>query len=206
MKHPSLEAWPRPTSKTSGATKVRNEGYVPGILLGHKQPAVTLKVKAGDLTRVLKEGGSSAIVDLSLDGAKEFAMVREFNRDPVSRRIIHIDLQRVSMDEVIESPVAVVVTGEPATEYSDYIVTMEVTTVRVKAKPDAIPHRIEVDAAALQPAQPLTAADLPLPEGVVIAEDPEFIIAVLAAPSVTVASDEAAPEEPISNEEEVPEE
>lgn len=206
MKHPSLEAWPRPTSKTSGATRVRNEGYVPGILLGHKQPAVTLKVKSGDLTRVLKEGGSSAIVDLSIDGKSEFAIVREFTRDPVSRHIIHLDLQRVSMDEVIESPVAVVVTGEPPTEFSDYIVTMEVTSVRVKAKPDAIPVRIEVDAAELQPAQPLTAGDLPLPEGVEIAEEPDFIIAVLAAPSVTVASDEAAPDEAVSNEAEVPEE
>lgn len=206
MKHPSLEAWPRPTSKTSGATKVRNEGYVPGILLGHKQPAVTLKVKTGDLTRVLKEGGSSAVVDLSIDGKQEFALVREFTRDPVSRRIIHVDLQRISMDEVIEAPVAVAVVGEPATEYSDYIVTMEVTTVRVKAKPDAIPVRIEVDASALEPALPLTASDLPLPEGVEIAEEPEFIIAVLVAPSVTVESDEAAPDEAISNEAEVPEE
>ena len=95
MKHPSLEAWPRPTSKTSGATKVRNEGFIPGILLGHKEPALTLKVKSGDMTRVLKQGGSSAIVDLSIDGRQEFAMVREFTRDPVSRRIIHVDFQRV---------------------------------------------------------------------------------------------------------------
>lgn len=206
MKHPSLEAWPRPTSKTRGATKVRNEGFVPGILLGHKQPAVTLKVKSGDLTRVLKEGGSSAIVDLSIEGAKEFAIVREFTRDPVSRRIIHIDLHRVSMDEVIETHVPVVVTGEPPTEFSDYIVTMEVTSVRVKAKPNAIPPRIEVDAANLQPAVPLTAAQLPLPEGVQMAEDPEFIIAVLSAPSVTAAADEAAPEEAVSAEAAIPEE
>jgi large subunit ribosomal protein L25 len=203
MTHPSLEAWARPTSKTSGATKVRNEGYIPGILLGHKEPAVTLKVKSGDMTRVLKAGGSSAIVDLSIDGRKEFAMVREFTRDPVSRRIIHVDFQRVSMNEIIESPVQVVVAGEPASEYSDYIVTMEVTSVRVKAVPDAIPHRIEVDAASLQPTQPLTAADLPLPEGVQMAEDPAFIIAVLAPPSVTVAADEAAPaEEPAAAAEE----
>jgi len=205
MKHPSLEAWHRPTSKTSGATRVRNEGFVPAILLGHKQPAVTLKIKSGDLTRVLKQGGSSAIVDLTIEGQQEFAMVREFTRHPVSRRILHVDFQRVSMNEIIEAPVAVTITGEPATEFSDYIVTMEVTSVRIKALPDNIPTHIEVDAAVLQPAAPLTAADLPLPEGVEMAEDPEFIIAVLAPPSVTTTSDEAAPEEVLTNEEEVPE-
>jgi large subunit ribosomal protein L25 len=191
MKHPSLEAWPRPTSKTSGATKVRNEGFIPGILLGHKEPALTLKVKSGDMTRVLKQGGSSAIVDLSIDGRQEFAMVREFTRDPVSRRIIHVDFQRVSMTEVIESPVQIVVTGEPTTEFSDYIVTMEVTTVRVRALMDSIPARIEVDAATMDPAVPLQASDLQLPEGVEMAEDPEFIIAVLTPPSVNVEADEA---------------
>lgn len=201
MKHSVLEALPRTPSGTGGARKVRAEGYIPGILLGHKLPAVTLQVKSSDVFRVLKKSGPNALLDLSLEGEKTFAMIREFTRHPVSRAITHVDFMRVAADEPIEAPVPVVVTGEPAIEYSDYVVTLELNTVRVKSLPDALPQRIEVDAATLEPGSPVYASDLVMPEGVEMTEDPTMLIVLLAAPTLQVeeteeTETEVAPAEP----------
>jgi len=206
MKHITLEAWPRQTSKTSGAHKVRKEGYIPSILLGHHEPAVTLKVKSGDMTRVLKQGGPNALLDLSVEGQSTFAMIREFIRHPVTRAITHVDFMRVAANEPIEAPVQVVITGEPSIEYSGFVVNQELASVRVKALPDSLPQRFEVDASTLQAGHPLHVGDLQLPEGVEMMEDQSHIVAVLTPPTVHREEVEVEAAEPEAAEAEAPEE
>lgn len=184
MKRIQLEAASRETSRTSGARRVRAAGYIPGILLGHRQSAVTLKVKSGDMTRVLRQGGPNALLNLSVDGQDNFAMIREFVRHPVTRNIIHVDFMRVAADEPIEAPVPVVITGEPSLEFAGFIVNQELASVRLKALPDSLPKSIIVEAESLQAGHPLHASDLALPEGVELVEDPTYIVAVLTPPSI----------------------
>lgn len=181
MKHNSLEAWPRPTSRTSGASQVRREGFIPAIVLGRHQPAVTLKIKNGDLIRVLKASGPNALIDLSLEGQNTLVMIREFTRHPVSRRILHVDFQRVDASEPVEVAVSVVITGEPTGDYTGYLVTQEVSSLPVRALPGAVPQNVTVDATLLRPTHPLVAREIVLPEGVTLAGDPEQAVAGLAA-------------------------
>ena len=174
---------------------MRADGYIPGILLGHHEPAVTLKVKMSDMFRVLKNAGPNALLDLNMEGSSTFAMIREYTRHPVSRAITHVDFMRVAANEAIEAPVPIVIVGETVIEYADYVVTQELNNVRVKALPDALPKRIEVDASTLQPGHPLHASDLVMPEGVEMTEDPTMVVVNLAAPKMqrdTVEDDAAA--------------
>jgi large subunit ribosomal protein L25 len=193
MKHLELDAWTRVTSGTSGATSVRNEGCIPGILIGLKETPVPLKVKAGDMTRILKEGGSNALVDLSIDGQNTFAMLKQFTRNPVSRKIIHVDFQRVSATETVEAAIPIVFVGQPAQEYENYVMQHEVGVVHVKAFPDALPGHINVDVSQMLPSRPLHTSDIIMPEGVTLIGDPTATVAVLMPPKTKAEAEVEAP-------------
>ncbi|HEY3412618.1 MAG TPA: 50S ribosomal protein L25 [Armatimonadota bacterium] len=192
MKHLQLEAWTRITSGTAGAVAVRNEGCIPGILLGMKETPVPFKIKAGDMTRILKAGGRNALVDLNLDGQSTFAMIKEFTRNPVSRRIIHVDFQRISATEAVEAAIPLVFVGQLDESLADWTVEHELNTIHVKALPDALPSRIEVDVATLKPHHPFTAGDIVLGEGVTLNADPTQAVAMLVPPKVQEAEEEVA--------------
>lgn len=199
MKHIALDAMTRAASGTSGAMAVRKEGCIPGILIGLKENPVPLKIKAGDMTRILKEGGSNALLDLSIDGQNTFAMLKKFTRNPVSRRIIHIDFQRVSATETVEAAIPLVFTGQPAQEYEAYVMQHEVGVVHVKAFPDSLPGHISVDVSQMLPSRPLHASDIVMPEGVIFIGDPAATVAVLMPPktkaeAVADGSEAAVPE------------
>lgn len=204
MKHLELNAWTRVTSGTSGAVAVRREGCIPGILVGLKEQPVPLKVKAGDMTRILKEGGSNALVDLSIDGQSTFAMLKEFTRNPVSRQIIHMDFQRVSATETVEAAIPLVFIGHPAQEYEDYVMQHEVGVVHVKAFPDALPGHINVDVSQMLPSHPIHTSDIIMPDGVTLIGDPTATVAVLMPPKAKADAEvevvEAIAEEPIAAE------
>jgi large subunit ribosomal protein L25 len=171
---------------------VRNEGCIPGILIGLNEPRVPFKIKAGDMTRVLKTGGRNALVDLNIDGESTFAMVKEFSRNPVSRRIIHVDFQRVSATATVDASIPLVFVGQPGEGLVGWTVEHELNTLHVKAFPDALPPRIEVDVATLKPHHPFTAGDVILPEGVTLNADPTQAVAMLVPPKL------AAAEEPVA--------
>ena len=193
MKHLQLEAWTRITSGTSGAVAVRNEGCIPGILIGLNEKRVPFKIKTGDMTRILKEGGRNALVDLNIDGKNTFAMVKEFTRNPVSRSIIHVDFKRVSATETVDAAIPLVFVGQPADDMAGWTVDHELNTIHVKAFPDALPPYINVDVATLQPHHPFTAGDLVLPEGVTLNADPTQAVAMLVPPKLQeVVADAAA--------------
>lgn len=192
MKHLQLEAWTRVTSGTSGAVAVRNEGCIPGILIGLNENRMPFKIKAGDMTRILKEGGRNALVDLNIDGKSTFAMVKEFSRNPVSRRIIHVDFQRVSATETVDAAIPLVFVGHPGEGLVGWTVEHELNTVHVKAFPDALPPRIEVDVATLKPHHPFTAGDIVLPEGVTLNADPAQAVAMLVPPKIQAVEEEVA--------------
>lgn len=200
MKNIVIEAQPRVTSGTGGARKVRAAGYIPGILLGHKLPAVTFQVKMSDVLHTLRKHGPNALMELKLEGNDTLAMIREFTRHPVSREIIHVDFMRVAADEPVEAPVPVIVVGEPPIEFSDYVVTHELNNVRVKALPAALPSHIEVDASTLEGGKPLLASELTLPESVELVEEPEMVILSLVAPKLQLEETEEA--EPVEEGEE----
>ncbi|HEY3265439.1 MAG TPA: 50S ribosomal protein L25 [Armatimonadota bacterium] len=184
MKHVSLDAWTRVPRGNGGAHVVRAEGFIPAVLIGHHEPAVPIKVKKGDMTRLLKEGGRNALVDLSINGEGSFAILREFKRNPISRAIIHIDFQRVSADETIEAAVPVTLSGLPEGEFELFVPSLELSAIQLKAHPDKLPGHITVDVNVLLPNHPLHARDLQLPDGVELVLDGSQIVAVLNSPTV----------------------
>jgi large subunit ribosomal protein L25 len=179
MKHLPLQAWSREAAGTGIAHRLRREGYVPSVLIGHHEKAVCLKVRHPDILRVLQAGGQNALVDLDVDGQSHLAMVREYTRNPLSRHITHVDFQRVSADEKVETNVPLVFTGRSVAQDEGGIVQHELEHLHVRAKADDVPQHIEVDISALRPGHPMHVSEIALPPGVECLTLADHVLAIV---------------------------
>ncbi len=190
----------------NNARRARAAGKVPAIVYGAKKETVPIYVNTRALTTVFREGaGENSIYLLKMSGTDKarHAMIKEINRDPVSRKVLHIDFVRVLMDVKVRVSVGVELTGTPIGVRQDAGILDFVTReIEIECLPNDIPAHIPVDVTELGMGQSLRVSQIPAPEGIRILEDGEKVVAHVAHPAkeeeapVPGAEAEAAPAEP----------
>ena len=182
---------------SSSSRCVRKDGVVPGVLYGLNEESVTLSVAWPDLRRALTtDSGINAIIQLEIDGKKQMTIVKDIQRHPVKRDVLHVDFLRIDPNKNVTVDIPLLMIGE-AREVSaaDGMVDQNMFSLTVSAPPDRIPTEIEVDISALTVGDAIRVGDLNLPEGVISEGDPEDPIAVGMITRSTlesIAADEAA--------------
>jgi large subunit ribosomal protein L25 len=151
---------------TTGSNALRHTGKIPVVLYGHGVATEHLAIDAHAFEELLHHGGRNTIITLSGDGKSETALVRDVAFNPVSRRIIHADLQRVSANEAIASKLAVVAIGVPR-GVRELGGVMDVITreLEIEGPASRIPEHLEIDVEQLGIHEHVTAADVKLPDG-----------------------------------------
>ncbi|MCD9623490.1 50S ribosomal protein L25 [Rhabdothermincola salaria] len=165
-------------SRTSG--RLRNEGKVPGVVYGLGRDAVAVAVEWTELRRVLTtDAGLNALIDLEIDGETELTLVKDMQRDPVRRDVLHVDFLRLDRDAETSVDVPILLTGF-AKDVEDRrgIVDQTLKTFTVNAKPADIPTQFEIDVTDLTIGGVITVADVELPRGVSTDLDPEAPVVV----------------------------
>ena len=171
---------------TTDARALRRNGRVPAVLYGHgtqPQPIAFLRKEAEDLVH---RGGRTSLITLMLDGKRfETALLRDVQIDPVSRRMIHADLQRVSATETVHAKLPVATNGTPA-GVRDFGGVMDVLAheIEVSGPASRLPDRLDVDVNTLGIHDHVIAGDITLPEGFALVTAPETIV-VTVEPSKT---------------------
>jgi len=171
-----------------GARKARAAGQIPGVLYGRGEAPVPVAVVGREFQGALRSHkGANAIVNLRLDGAEYTALVRDAQYDPLSRALVHLDFQRISLTESIEIAVVLRPVGLAAgVKDGAGILEMIVRELQVRCLPTAIPEAIEVDVSALNIGDSVHVRDLKA-EGITILTDPDVTIATVVAPTVEEA-------------------
>ena len=182
---------------SSSSRRVRRDGVVPGVLYGLNEESVSLSVTWPELRRALTtDSGVNAIIQLEVDGKKQMTIVKDIQRHPVKRNVLHVDFLRIDPNKNVTVDIPLIMIGE-AREVSaaDGMVDQNMFSLTVSAPPDRIPTEIEVDISALTVGDAIRVGDLQLPEGVSSEGDPEDPIAVGMITRSTlesIAADEAA--------------
>src|SRR3989338_1788397 len=179
-----------------GAKRLRRQGLVPAVLYGGGAPQ-TLTVGYRDVIKVIQgREGSTTLLTLKFEdggGSARTAIIRDMQFDPVSEKVIHVDLQEVRMDRAITVGVPVFATGEAegVKEQAGILETI-LREVQVSCLPGLIPERITVDVSALMIGDVLTVANLAPPEGVKILNDPGQAVVTVSPPMVEEVAAPAA--------------
>jgi large subunit ribosomal protein L25 len=168
------------------AKRLRREGAVPAVLYGGARPE-SISVDPKALLRIIHgHEGSTQLLNLTFEGnggGSRMAIIRDLQFDPVSERLLHVDLQEVTADRAITVSVAVHPVGEAAgVREQKGILNVVLHELNVSCLPTRIPERIDADVAALMIGDVLTVGDLVAPEGVRILNDPGQAVVTVAAP------------------------
>jgi len=170
--------------KTKGELRqLRLAGRLPAVIYGGRKDSYPLTVNAKEFAALLKEHGSNVLVNLLVGSDKETVLMKEGQRDVLTRQFIHLDFQRISLKDKIEVNVPLRVVGEaPGVKQSGGILEHILRDLRVRCLPADIPHAIDVDVSALQLNQGLRVKDLKLSEGVEALMEAEHLVVNIVAP------------------------
>jgi large subunit ribosomal protein L25 len=167
------------------AKRLRRAGVVPAVLYGGAKPE-SISVDPKSVLRIIHgHAGSTQLLTLTFEGGagSRMAIIRDLQFDPVSERLLHVDLQEVTADRAITVRVAVHPVGEAAgVRDQKGILNVVLHELDVSCLPVMIPERIDADVAALMFGDVLTVGDLRAPEGVRILNDPGQAVVTVAAP------------------------
>ncbi len=198
---------------SAAARRLRREGKIPGVIYGKKSDTVNVTVEDGDLRRVLRHG-QNVLLQLEYQpgegpGKKQYAVIKEVQRDPLRPEFLNVDLLEVYLDTEIESPVPVELVGEAEGVKMGGVLSQLVYEVIVRALPGKMPPKLQVDVTALDLGQNVKVDELESSPDYEVISDPEEVIATILAPKLTpteAEEEEAAElEEPVQAAEAQPE-
>jgi large subunit ribosomal protein L25 len=184
----------RTKTGTTGAQALRREGKIPGVLYGHGTEPLHVAFEAKIFDDLLHHGARNGVLTLTLNGKKtDTALVRDVARNPVSRRIVHVDLQRVSEHEAVRATIRLVMVGTPR-GVRDFGGVMDVMVheVEVEGPVDQLPDHFEVDVTDLGIHQHVVASDIKLPAGFKLLEAPDMLVVSVEPSKTEKALEDAA--------------
>ncbi|MGH3511749.1 MAG: 50S ribosomal protein L25/general stress protein Ctc [Pseudonocardiaceae bacterium] len=194
MSEVRLAAEPRTEFGKGAARRTRRAGKIPAVLYGHGSDPQHVALPALEFARVVREQGSNAVLSLDLDGRPQLALTKTVTVHPLRRYIEHVDLLIIRRGEKVVVDVYLVVTGNAA---PDTLVTQELVSLQVEADAMSIPDEIEVSVEGAAIGTRVLASEVPLPPGVELRTDPEYLVVnIVAAPSTADLDAEATGEEP----------
>ena len=195
----SIEASARPRAGKGVARATRREGKVPAVIYGANQEPSLIALDPRAVMRELKRGGwRSRLYEISVDGQKSRALMRDVQFHPVTDQPEHVDFQRLAAGERVRVAVAVSFLNEATSPglKRGGVLNIVRHKVEVEVDPDHIPEKFEADLGTLDINDNIRWHDLKGAENckpVIIGRD--FVIATVAPPTVSaeqLAADAAA--------------
>ena len=184
---------------------LRRSGITPIHVYGRGQDSLALQADTYDLVKALGAAGRTSPLTVKVGGDEHFVMVNEVQRHPVTERLLHVDLLRISRTERIHAAVPLRFEGESlAAREEGALLSEDLHEIEVEAMPMDIPHEITVDVSVLTaPDSAVRAGDVSLPAGVDLVTDPEALVVRVVHQRGVVAA-EAEPETEAAQEEPTP--
>lgn len=191
----NLSAKKRTDSGKGAARKLRSAQQIPGIVYGHNREPQMLALDWRELERMLEHiAPETTVIELDIDGTTTRTLIREIQRHPFKREVLHVDFLELVAGERVTVDIPLVLVGTPAgVRNAGGVLDQVMREVTVEVDPGSIPNHIDVDVSALDVNESFHVASLVVPAGVEIQDDPEATVCVVAPPRVEAEA--AAPAE-----------
>jgi large subunit ribosomal protein L25 len=195
---------------SSETRRLRRQGLVPGVLYGREEP-ISICVEERELRRALTgAGGLHSILDVQVDGTgkSHASILKDYQVDAVRGHVTHVDLQEVRLDQPIHATVTVQLHGgEDAPGVREGgVLSQPLRELNVEALPLEVPEHIDLDVSHMATGDTLRVADVAVPDGVTLLDDPETVVATVTAPTREVEPEPEEALEGVEAEAEAPDE
>ncbi len=180
------------------ARKLRRNGKIPAVIYGKSLESQPLSVNPEEIQSKIN---SNAIFDLIIQDNEEnqekneVAMVKDYQKDVIKGKIIHVDFQQISMEEKISIEVPLKLTGDAAGVKEGGVLQQLMREVGIEVLPADIPEEIEIDISELDVGDSLQVRDLEVDEKIDITASPEEVIVTIVTPSEEIEEEEEEEDE-----------
>ena len=175
MDFPKLQTSIRVAKGKGPARRLRRDGMVPAVLYGKSVAPIALNASPRDISAALSGPlRANTVIKLSITGApagmdSEYnVMVRDYQYDPVSRNLLHVDFLSVPLDRQMKIDIPLKFTGRSVGEQAGGIVTVSYRSIPAECLPEDIPEAIEADITDLNIGDSLTVGSLSTGKGVTL--------------------------------------
>lgn len=184
----SLTATRRTETGKGVARTLRRGGQVPGVIYGHARESQPLTIPARDLEKLLTQiSADNTVIELAIEGGTSRALIREIQRHPFKRSILHVDFQEIVAGEKMTVRVPLRLIGTPAgVRLSGGIIDHTLRELTISVDTANIPNHIDVDVNDLELGQSIHVSQIAVPEGATVLDDPEAAVVVIATPRAAV--------------------
>lgn len=165
---------------TRPARRLRREGKIPAVVYGLETDPIPIAIEWPALRAALTtDAGLNALITLEIDGADHLTVIKDLQRHPVRRDVIHIDFMRIRANQEIEVNIPINLVGEAlAVTRADGMVDQTMYELTLLTRPGNVPDEIVVDITDLQLGESIKVSDLPLPEGASAVADGDESVAI----------------------------
>jgi large subunit ribosomal protein L25 len=197
----SLSANSREGTGKGAARTLRSQGQVPAVIYGHGRDPQPLALNARDLDKMLSHiQAESTVIEVTVGGQTAKTLIREIQRHPIKRQILHVDFQALVAGEKVTVRIPIVLIGVPeGVRLGGGVMDQTLRELEIEVDPSNIPDHVELDVTNMVIGDSKHVSDLSLPPGVEVLDDPETSVAVVAAPRAVI-EETAAVAEPVEGE------
>jgi len=183
-----LDAALREENGNVSVSQLREEGLVPGVLYGRERETVSIKADAKEVATIL---GGNAIIDLTLDDdTTQPVMVKEVQKDVITRDLLHIDLYQIDLDQKITIEVPVTVVGQPEGVKEGGLLNHILREIEIECLPTDIPKSIDVNVEELEIGDSVSVGEIDVTEEIEITVDETETVATVVLPDELDEEDE----------------
>ncbi|PIW91527.1 MAG: 50S ribosomal protein L25 [Candidatus Nealsonbacteria bacterium CG_4_8_14_3_um_filter_37_36] len=170
---------------------LRQKGILPGVLYGptrqkggYPKKAQPLELNEKQFEKVYKEAGESSLISLEVEGKRFPVLIHEIQLAPLTGKPIHVDFYQPALEEEVTVEVPLVFEGtSPAVKDLGGTLVKNISELKIKAKPQNLPHEIKVNIESLKTFEDnIKISNLKVPEGVRILKGPEEFVASVSPP------------------------
>lgn len=183
----TLSATPRTDVGKGAARSLRREGRVPGVIYGSARESLPLSLNSRELERLLgRISAESTVIDLDFGDSTARTLIREVQRHPFRREVIHVDFQELVAGEKVIVNIPITLVGVPeGVRLSGALLGQVMSELTIRVDPVDIPRHVEVDVSGLTIGHSIHVSDLKLPAGVEVLDEADTTVATVSAPKVT---------------------
>jgi len=195
----------RQNTGKGAARSIRRGGQVPAVIYGHGREPQSLAIDTRELEKLLDHiSAENTVIDLSLDGRSSRTLIREIQRHPFKRQILHVDFQELVAGEKVIVRLPIVLMGVPdGVRIDGGVLDQTLRDLEVEVDPANIPNHVEVDVTSLVIGSSVHVSDIVLPEGVEVVGDADASVCVISAPRAAIETTPTEEEAPTDAEPEV---
>lgn len=196
MQQARLDAQVRDDVGKGVARSLRRAGKVPAVLYGRKRGAVSLQIDDRTFQTLLRNYGSNVLINLVLGNDDEQTVViKDLQRHPVKRNVLHADFQRISLDEKITTQVSIETVGTPVGVRDGGVLTVTRRQVSVNCLPLDTPEFLQINVEDLSIGDSFRVSDIEIDDMIEILENETTQIAAVIEPKVVLETITAEEEE-----------